>query len=495
MRGTERDPAGAALLAAVLASPDDDGPRLVLADHLMQRGDPRGELIAVQCRLSSGDAAAADRIELEARERSLLAEHQVEWLRPLGLEPSRAGWRRGFVERVQGDWGWFRGAFADLAARTPLRHVRVYHVDIAEACALAWPASVVSLAMFSGDFGASEARVLADARSLDRLRRLELFQCEIGDEGARALASTSAFPRLVELAVSGTDGVHTIGAAGTAALADARELGELELLDLSRNRIGDGGARAIAGSPRMARFQHLILHRCGVGDGARALAASPYLGALRSLWLGSNPLGPLGAAAVAASPHWAQLAELDLGGDELGTDGANLLADRWSLPAVTSLGLAFNQIGSAGAQAIARARGLASLTELRLGNNEIDADGACAIAESAHLRGLESLELRDNPIGVDGVRAIAAELMGLRTLRLARCQLGDAGVAALAGSPALAGLRELAIGANAIGDAGALALAESPFLTSLTALVADGNPIGDLGRSALRSRFGAGVRL
>ncbi len=105
-----------------------------------------------------GDAAAADRIELEARERTLLAEHQVEWLRPLGLEPSRAGWRRGFVERVQGDWGWFRGAVVDLAARTPLRHVRVYHVDIAEVCALAWPASVVSLAMFSGDLGTAAAR-------------------------------------------------------------------------------------------------------------------------------------------------------------------------------------------------------------------------------------------------------------------------------------------------------------------------------------------------
>jgi uncharacterized protein (TIGR02996 family) len=30
------------LLAAVYEAPHDDGPRLVLADHLMQRGDPRG---------------------------------------------------------------------------------------------------------------------------------------------------------------------------------------------------------------------------------------------------------------------------------------------------------------------------------------------------------------------------------------------------------------------------------------------------------------------
>jgi uncharacterized protein (TIGR02996 family) len=32
-----------ALLQAVLASPDDDTPRLVYADWLEERGDPRGE--------------------------------------------------------------------------------------------------------------------------------------------------------------------------------------------------------------------------------------------------------------------------------------------------------------------------------------------------------------------------------------------------------------------------------------------------------------------
>jgi uncharacterized protein (TIGR02996 family) len=46
------------LLAAVYANPDDDAPRLVLADHLIERGDPYGEVIAKQVR--SG-AAARDR--------------------------------------------------------------------------------------------------------------------------------------------------------------------------------------------------------------------------------------------------------------------------------------------------------------------------------------------------------------------------------------------------------------------------------------------------
>jgi uncharacterized protein (TIGR02996 family) len=38
-----KGPDGAELLAAVLASPDDDAPRLVYADWLHERDDPRGE--------------------------------------------------------------------------------------------------------------------------------------------------------------------------------------------------------------------------------------------------------------------------------------------------------------------------------------------------------------------------------------------------------------------------------------------------------------------
>ncbi|MBA3541481.1 MAG: TIGR02996 domain-containing protein [Deltaproteobacteria bacterium] len=45
------------LIAAVAEAPDDDAPRLVYADWLMERGDPRGELVALQCALARADAA------------------------------------------------------------------------------------------------------------------------------------------------------------------------------------------------------------------------------------------------------------------------------------------------------------------------------------------------------------------------------------------------------------------------------------------------------
>jgi uncharacterized protein (TIGR02996 family) len=47
------------LLAAVYAAPDDDGPRLVLADVLLEAGDPWGELIALQCRRAPDEKPSA----------------------------------------------------------------------------------------------------------------------------------------------------------------------------------------------------------------------------------------------------------------------------------------------------------------------------------------------------------------------------------------------------------------------------------------------------
>ena len=38
-----------AFLQAIIENPDDDAPRLLYADWLEERGDPRGEFIRVQC--------------------------------------------------------------------------------------------------------------------------------------------------------------------------------------------------------------------------------------------------------------------------------------------------------------------------------------------------------------------------------------------------------------------------------------------------------------
>jgi uncharacterized protein (TIGR02996 family) len=82
------------LLAAIYAQPDDDAPRLVYADALQERGDPRGELIALQIRLATETGEPAMRV----RERELLREHGSAWLgalAPIVLAPY--AYERGFL--------------------------------------------------------------------------------------------------------------------------------------------------------------------------------------------------------------------------------------------------------------------------------------------------------------------------------------------------------------------------------------------------------------
>ena len=83
------------LLAAVLAHPDDDHTRSVYADALQERGDPRGEFIALQ--LAKTD---------EKRQRKLLDEHGRDWIAPLdaAIKPDSIRFARGFLDACRVEW-------------------------------------------------------------------------------------------------------------------------------------------------------------------------------------------------------------------------------------------------------------------------------------------------------------------------------------------------------------------------------------------------------
>src|SRR5215203_3911185 len=88
---------GDALIAAILANPDEDTPRLVYADWLQEHGDEeRAEFIRLQCGHAGDDEAAEERTaELEDR-------HRPRWLAGLPQFPW-AHWffRRGFPESLE----------------------------------------------------------------------------------------------------------------------------------------------------------------------------------------------------------------------------------------------------------------------------------------------------------------------------------------------------------------------------------------------------------
>jgi uncharacterized protein (TIGR02996 family) len=91
----------AELLADVYANPDDDAPRAVYADALLERGDPRGEFIQLQLAAAREPLDDAGRARLE----ELTASHGDRWLGPMAAFWYGAVYARGFPERVGSELG------------------------------------------------------------------------------------------------------------------------------------------------------------------------------------------------------------------------------------------------------------------------------------------------------------------------------------------------------------------------------------------------------
>jgi uncharacterized protein (TIGR02996 family) len=126
---------GPALLAAILAHPDEDTPRLVYADWLQEHGDAeRAEFIRLQCELARDDAEdeangrmGTNPLRRRAVELLMSGRNAVAWRGDLVrlLPRGESLFRRGFVGSVTcGGDDWVRHADAILAAH-PVRQVRL----------------------------------------------------------------------------------------------------------------------------------------------------------------------------------------------------------------------------------------------------------------------------------------------------------------------------------------------------------------------------------
>ncbi len=111
------------LYAAVYENPDDDTPRLMLADVLQERGDARGEFIALQV------ARAATGARPSRRENELLGIWGREWLG--GLEPvllkGDLKFVRGFLAECSYDGLSPPGDLADAPEWATVTHLDVTH--------------------------------------------------------------------------------------------------------------------------------------------------------------------------------------------------------------------------------------------------------------------------------------------------------------------------------------------------------------------------------
>jgi uncharacterized protein (TIGR02996 family) len=350
-----------ALWAAILAAPDEDGPRLVLGDLLLARGDPQGELIQIQCS-NSPDSAR------RRREAELVAD-RGRWLGKLAPFATRYAMRRGFLDELG-----LEGRRVQ-AARLPglLADRRI--------------ALLSSLSIAEGGLGVAGARALAAALAgpLARLRALSIDGDVIGDEGAAALAPAVTHLPALRHPEAG------IGDRGARALADG-EATAIRTLDLAENAIGAAGAAALAGSPRLSHVTRLDL--------------------------ASNPLGAEGALRVAQGLALPALRELDASWCRLGPEAAALGTSR-CLDGLTKLDLCGNAIGDAAFAELLASPYLRRLEELAIGDNALHDESLRALCARADaLPALAKLRLENNPITDAGLHALCESRLAPRLRRV-----------------------------------------------------------------------------
>jgi len=403
-------PQEAAFLERVAADPEGDGPRLVFADWLDERNDPRGEFIRVQialARLAADDPRAS---ALRDREATLLARYHAPWSEPLrGI----AGWtefRRGLIETVNVEARLFLRRAADLFRRAPVRHVRFLDVGSTLDRLMQSPylARLSALTISNQHIDERLTRSLVESPHLGGLRSLNIGRNRVGDRGAERLAWSPRFGNLTSLDLSD----NAVGDPGARTIADSAHLSRLVYLELRRNELSRFGLGALCGSPTLAQLRYLGMALNHVRAPQESTPPPAGIVVLESLDLSENGLTPDAITMLTSLPGLGGLTRLDLGHNEVGNVGAARLAAWPAAASLRILRLVSNRIGDDGARALARSLYFPQLTELDLMDNPVHDRGGYEFLNTANLPRLRRLGVPIQGMTPKMRRALAARYGG-----------------------------------------------------------------------------------
>jgi len=229
-------PAHRAFLEAILAAPEQDAPRLVYADWLEERGDPRGQFIRLQIAADRCARQSHERHELEAQARALLDEYEEEWIGDILRNKARSWFRRGFVEKIIVPAMYLQTYAGRIWDREPVVSVEIRELN-------------------------NYASAIATLPELKYLRRLSFGIGSIDDEAILPLVERAQFgPLEVFTAWHGK-----LGDESAIVIANSPMARRLRILDLSNNLIQSRGGQALARSPYLQHIQSIRLYRNRIG--------------------------------------------------------------------------------------------------------------------------------------------------------------------------------------------------------------------------------------
>jgi uncharacterized protein (TIGR02996 family) len=447
-------------------NPEDDTPRLVLADWLEDHGDPdRAQFIRVQCRLARLPEDDPEWSSLADQESELSQRCHGAWLAEIGIPPYEQRDYQRFRRGLLTDGGPVAGLLRRAKRLDPSRRAWVDGVSlfqqhdregILRLLRSPWGEGLNTLELSFSRLGDEGVEVLANEAAVKRLHTLKLCGVGLTAAGVAALAHSQRFERLRCLELTS----ENLGRAMVGNLAQGALPEQLTALSLAHNRLGHGGILPLTSSPRFARLTRLDLTSSYLDNGSvRALARAAHLASLEELNLSANhAIGHAGVRALAESPYLGKLRHLKLDDARFGDAGLRVLAESDRLPGLCRLELA--SLGGWGTAALS-------------------SKGLRAFAGSPLAGRLLFLNLYANRLGDDGAAALAAWPEGapLRTLNLAATGVGAAGLATLARARGLAGVARLDLWGNQ-SLRGLAALTESPLVESLVELQLSETGIG-----------------
>lgn len=374
--------------------------------------------------------------KLRRRQRELMDAAQVAWAEALGCRELRLGIRAGAVCSAS-------GSLSELIEELPRisRHACIERLTIevneedgpatewAEFLALPELAAVRSLRLAEVELQAESLARLISAPAWNKLETLELGIGACDADLAIALATSAAPSSLRDLVCEGYMG--GIGDRGVTALAQSDWLRQLRRLDLRGQDMSDVALEALAYVRAPWLLEHLDLASVGYASndctavGMHALAASDWFPALRSLGLHGMPLG---AQAVLAFLRAEQLRAAHLAAVDLPADALRLITEMPAWQTLEELTLSKNPFGDAGAEVLADCARLPQVLVLQ--SCEIGAAGLHALARAPEVC---AMDLRWNPIPVAAwAEAIAVgELPKTRALAVDASGWSDAMVVAI----------------------------------------------------------------
>lgn len=324
-------------LAAIVADPEDDVPRLVFADWLEEHGDAdRAEFIRLQCSLVRDELARNEGGRIEARVAELLKTHGERWKLP--DLPGVQTFHRGFVEELKISAADFLRHAERIGRGAPVTDLWPTAAEYytSALAVVPWLPRLRKLKFRTDSIGGRlrdlfRPNLFAELRSLTilnarlwsehvatlttlgsswpKLERLDLSGNPTGDDGLVHLAAAADLHGLRELVLR-SDGIehdYRVRAVGAAAFARSASLTRLRALNLAGQGVGDEGFRSVVGSANVRHLERLDVSRNGLGEigseWAVALLESPYLGRLRHLNLSGNTIHRLAADELSVWPH------------------------------------------------------------------------------------------------------------------------------------------------------------------------------------------------